>query len=232
MKSLICRHFSIYFSCPRLATQGATSWLRDMSACATSASALRCGKQSCPPSSNAIPRAKTNQGKAMPSVPRGTPPAPARNPCRNRAETARRTPSQTTSLRDRAHSHLLRKRSDLHSSLLSNAHTDPRRPRKPATSSLSYPFMTELFICGLPLTELYLLVTLPTELFKCEPPLGDSTSWLSYSRLSHLLTEPFNCELPLGYSSTWLSSSIVKYLLITLPLDWAIQLLVSTEVSN
>ena len=86
-----------------------------------------------------------------------------------------------------------------------------------ATSWLLY-LLTEL------LWAIYCLLYLLTELSNCELPLVCSTTWLSYSSvsyllMSYLLTVLFNCELPLDYSTSW-------------PLDWAIQLFVTTEVSN
>ena len=49
-----------------------------------------------------------------------------------------------------------------------------------------------------------------------------ATCWLLYH-----LTELVNCELPLVYSTTWLSCSSVDCSFTLLPLDWAIQLLIT-----
>ena len=75
--------------------------------------------------------------------------------------------------------------------------------------------------------NLYFLFTFP---LKSLPSLYFTFWTLPYFQtcatcyLSHLMTELFNCELPFDFSTTWLSYSIVSYLLISLPLDWAIQL--------
>ena len=66
-------------------------------------------------------RAPKFQRKAMPSITRGS--------TRDRAGTAPHTAPHTTSFRPPAHSDLLWKHRDSHTSLLSNCHVTPRLPR-------------------------------------------------------------------------------------------------------
>ena len=65
----------------------------------------------------------------------------------------------------------------------------------------------------------------------CGPPHDSVIQWWVTSWLLHHLTDLFNCGLPLDFSPTWLSYSIVSYLLLILPLDWAIQLWATSWLS-
>ena len=102
--------------------------------------------------------------------------------------------SQTNSFRDRAHSDLLWKQGFAQFLTFKLAHC-PTPVTQTATFWLSYPFHWAIQLWA---TRTYYILYNLTELLKCELPLGDSTLWLRYS--------------------------MVSYLVITLQLNWAIQL--------
>ena len=227
-----------------------------MRACTTSAPALHCEKQSCLAFPNVTPRAKISKKSFAQRATQhsaDTAPKPRRTqlltplafaiPCTQIyfENTGIRTLPyfQTCTLSHACHT----KR---------NLWAEPPHDwaiQSWATSWWLY-HLTELFNCELPLVYSttwlswssvgYLLMTLPldwaiqlwaTWLLKRRQTSSSKAASVNCFLLYHL-TELVNCELPLDDSTIWLSYSIVSYLSITLPLDWAIQLFVTTEVSN